>query len=243
MKFIIFYLICTCSVFISHDSDKPMNVDQIIEKHVQARGGEKVIKSVKTLKLNGTIIWDGQEYTSQTFIKSPHHYRIDFGFMDHLYDGKNLWSMKNGKGETLNTHNPIWREISTFYQIIYDIEGPLLGYKEKGHAVELLGETEVDGEQVYELKVTLKNGRIEHWYIDCETYLVMMKSYKIDWGERYGSYGPLTIKIYLSDFKPVNGLMVSHYNERTARIYHFAYITEGVEVNVPLDEDIFVVEQ
>ena len=56
-----------------------------------------------------------------------------------------------------------------------DIDGPLVDYQAKGNKVEYLGHDTVDGDDAYELKVTLKNGDIVYYYLDPDTYLEIKK--------------------------------------------------------------------
>jgi outer membrane lipoprotein-sorting protein len=52
-----------------------------------------------------------------------------------------------------------------------DFYGPLIDAKEKGNTIEYLGTESVDGDDVYRLKVTLKNGDIVYYDLDPDTYL------------------------------------------------------------------------
>jgi len=52
-----------------------------------------------------------------------------------------------------------------------DFYGPLVDYRQKGHSVEYLGHETVDGDDVYRLKVTLKNGDIMYFDLDPDSYL------------------------------------------------------------------------
>ena len=56
-----------------------------------------------------------------------------------------------------------------------DIDGPLVDYQAKGNKIEYLGHDTVDGDDVYKLKVTLKNGDIVYYYLDPDTYLEIRK--------------------------------------------------------------------
>ena len=243
MKKTIICLICLCSSLGIFGYEQSLDVDQIIEKHIHARGGKEIVKNVHTLKYSGIYSRDGQEFPFECFVMSPNLYRINFGFYELLYDGNDLWQISGTQFKKVDITNPIAREQATYLQVITEIEGPLLGYKEKGYKIELLGKAVFDGEPVYELKIVRHNGRTENWYIDCETYLVKMKGYEIDFGKKFGSYGPLPIKVYLSDYKPINRFMFPFYNERTCRLYHETQVTEKVEVNVPLDKELFLVSQ
>jgi hypothetical protein len=52
-----------------------------------------------------------------------------------------------------------------------DFYGPLIDYRQKGHTIEYAGRIVVDGDEVYRLKVTLKNGDIFYYDLDPDTYL------------------------------------------------------------------------
>jgi hypothetical protein len=56
-----------------------------------------------------------------------------------------------------------------------DIDGPLVDYQAKGNKIEYLGHDTVDGDDAYELKITLKNGDIVYYYLDPDTYLEIKK--------------------------------------------------------------------
>ena len=105
----------------------------------------------------------------------------------------------------------------------------------------MIGETTIDGISQYELKINLKNGETESWYLDAETFLPTIKSYKMDFGERHGDLAVQTVKIYFSDYKPVEGILFPHYSERVARIFHFAIETDSIMINIPIDEKLFEV--
>ncbi len=52
-----------------------------------------------------------------------------------------------------------------------DIDGPLVDYKAKGHQVELVGKEKVEGSDAYKLKVTKKDGDVEYYFLDADSYL------------------------------------------------------------------------
>ena len=49
--------------------------------------------------------------------------------------------------------------------------GPLVDYRAQGSRVEYIGKDLIDGDDVYRLKVTLKNGDLYYYYLDPETFL------------------------------------------------------------------------
>ena len=52
-----------------------------------------------------------------------------------------------------------------------DLDGPLVGWREKGHRVEYLGTEDVDGTPAHKLRVTLKDGDTQYVYLDPDAWL------------------------------------------------------------------------
>ena len=88
-----------------------------------------------------------------------------------------------------------------------DFEGLLVNYKEKGNNAELIGKEKVDSTEAYNIKLTNKEGEISNFYIDANSYLLLkeisvMKTEAKD----------VTIETIASDYKSVEGLMISPFN-------------------------------
>ncbi len=218
---------------------RPLELHQIIEKHIRARGGEENLKKIHTARIAGVFVWDGQEYDFKCYIKPPTLWRCDVGAFNFFWNGTDLWNLSNPTRASKYSKDGPFGEIARSAQIFADIEGPLINYKEKGHAVELVGEKIVDGIPHYELKINLQNGGVETWFINMETFFATMKSYEMDFGERYGNLAHQNVNIYFSDYKPVDGILFPYYNERVARISHFVFKTDFIEFNIPLDDKLF----
>ena len=86
-----------------------------------------------------------------------------------------------------------------------DMDGPLINYKEKGHTVELVGETEIEGTPVIELKLTKKNEDVVHIFLDKEYKLEVMSRAKMDMmGQQ------VEAETYFSDYNEVGGTVMPH---------------------------------
>jgi hypothetical protein len=59
-----------------------------------------------------------------------------------------------------------------------DIQGALLNYKEKGSTVELVGKEKMDATEVYKLKITNKEGKVSHYFLDAKTFFLVKTSSK-----------------------------------------------------------------
>src|ERR1019366_6222 len=137
--------------------------------------------------------------------KRPNKVReeITFGGMTGAtsFDGKNGWKIEPWGGkkdaETLSedeTKGII--EESEF-------EDPLFNYQQRGNKVELIGTDQIEGTDVYKLKVTLaSNGDVRTYYLDAESCVPINYEVKrtVRGAENY-------FEVDLGDYKPVQGVL------------------------------------
>jgi hypothetical protein len=117
-----------------------------------------------------------------------------------------------------------------------DFEGPLVGWKEKGHTVELVGREAVDGKEAYKLKVTLRSGGVRHDYLDVESlHLIRTET------TRQGPRGPVQVEATFGDFKMTDGVLFPRTIEVGAagRPRKLRIEVDAIEVNPPLSDDRF----
>ncbi len=60
-----------------------------------------------------------------------------------------------------------------------DPQGMLFNYKEKGYTVEYLGTDDMDGTDVYKLRLTTKEGDMVYYYIDAETNYLLKEAERV----------------------------------------------------------------
>ena len=147
--------------------------DEIVAKNLAAKGGIEKIKNLKSLKMTGHFQQGdftadvGQESKAPNFLRET--FTLQGMTQIQAYDGTTGWQISPFQGrkdpELLGEDD--LRNLSEDA----DFYGPLVDYREKGNAVEYLGHAEVDGDDAYRLKVTLKNGDIYYYYLDPDTYL------------------------------------------------------------------------
>jgi hypothetical protein len=118
-----------------------------------------------------------------------------------------------------------------------DIDGPLVDYQAKGNKVEYLGHDTVDGDDVYELKVTLKNGDIIYYYLDPDTYLEIKRE-----KQQFIRGSVRESEEALGSYKQVAGVYYPYSLEVGAKndpSQHAVITVEKIEVNVPIDDSQF----
>src|SRR6266853_2561702 len=173
-------------------------------------------------------------------MKRPDKSRIELEFAGktsvQVFDGKNGWM----KRPYLNRDS--WEPFSaeqTQSQVgKWDLEGPLVDYVAKGTKVDLEGIEPVEGKDAYRLKLTLKDGNVQHIWIDTKSLLDV----KVEGTPRRMDSKMRTVWVYQRDFRPVQGVMVPFVMETAVEGYADTHkmLLEKVAVNPKLDDARFV---
>jgi outer membrane lipoprotein-sorting protein len=190
-------------------------VDDIIAKHVAARGGLEKLKAVKTMRMTGTMaVGPGIEAPFTLETKRPNLMRVEFTLQGQTgvqaFDGKTAWMVMPFMGKKDPEAMPA-EETKTIEEQA-DFDGPLVDYAAKGHTVELVGKETVEGAEAYKLKVTLKNGDVRYIYIDTEYHLEIRAE-----GTRTMRGTPIDFESSTGDYKEVDGMMFPHAIESGAK--------------------------
>ena len=214
-------------------------VDEVIAKHVQARGGLDKLKAAKTVRMTGKMtVGPGLEAPVVVEQKRPNHIRIEFtiqgmtGIM--AFDGKGGWTLIpfSGKKDPEAMGEDDLKEAEEQA----DLDGPFIDYKEKGNKVELVGKESVEGTDAYKLKATLKDGTVQYSYVDADSYLVIKEESKrtIRGVER-------ETEATLGDYKKVEGLMFPCSIETGAKgdSQKQKITIEKIEINPAIDDSRF----
>jgi hypothetical protein len=166
-----------------------------------------------------------------------------------VYDGANGWKLR----PYLNRLEvePFSAEELKESSMQPDLDGPLVDYAAKGTRVELEGMEKVEDRDTYKLKLTMKEGRVVHVWIDAQTFLEA----KIDGQPRRLDGVEHPVEVYYRDYRPVSGLKIPYVLETrvlpignprtpTAKISNTTIpaekiVIEKVDVNPSLDAKLF----
>ncbi|MFQ5633180.1 MAG: hypothetical protein ACE5I1_30805, partial [bacterium] len=208
--------------------------------HIAALGGLDKIQAVKSTKVKGklSIPMQGVEADFTRHSKRPHFIRLDVNIqgqeMVQAYDGETAWHIFPFMGDP--TPQPMPEYQAKTFKLQADMDGPLVDYKKEGHKAELVGKEDMEGTEVYNLKVTLKSGEIFHHFIDSEHYLELKNIAK--------TKGPggneVEVVTYISDYKEVGGMMMPHSITVKNPMQGNVEITiTTVVMNVDMDDSLF----
>ncbi len=152
-----------------------LNVDDIIARHIEARGGADAMRNIRTLVFDdgtyseGDYVGDGDAVMmiSRPYYKLVGHPERDPGYMEG-YDGA-AWEWFADPGVVVRT---VGRP-SEAIRHGADVESAFLDYAEKGYTHELIGEALIDGKPAYQVRSTAMDGTSGDSFIDKESLLVV----------------------------------------------------------------------
>jgi len=214
--------------------------DEVINKHLEAMGGKDNISKVKTIKITASIeVAPNMKAPMTMVIVNNKAFRMDLQMqgmtMTQAVNGDSGWSIIPWSGkkdaERMNSE-----EIQDSKDQM-DIAGALYNYKDKGHSVELLGKEDMEGTDVYKLKITKKSGDVEYDFIDASSYLKLKETNTHKYKDK-----EVTADVIYSDYRKVDGGILFPFSveQREAGGSQGQPMNaEKVEVNVPVDENIF----
>jgi hypothetical protein len=214
------------------------SVDSVVARVVAAFGGMGRLHTVRSKRLTGRISFDS--VTSATLVveqRRPDMIREEVTSQGQTvvraFDGAAAWT-QSLTGDT-TTHVLSGDDVRNL-AAEGDFDGALIDARVKGNRVELMGLDSVGGQRVYKLKVLLRSGYTDYYYVDSATAL------PIKWqGTRIINGGPIVFESYFRDYLTVDGARFARVIESgspgsNAR-QHIVF--EHVDINPVLDNSRF----
>ena len=226
------------------------SVDEIVAKHIAARGGYDKIKAIQSMKITRTVATPFSSVKVVVFKKRPALVRFEqtaAGQATANVRGINAdaaWD--TGPGGKITTRTA--QLASEARETDADFDGLLVDWKEKGHTVTLEGKEQMTGWEGYKLKVTTKSGVVREIYIDTATYLDRRHAGTVTLPSPPNAPAGAKPRQYnftsdFSDWKEVNGVKFAFAvdEDRVGRepSQSFATYTEKIEINVPIEDAMF----
>ena len=213
---------------------QPANLSaaEIVSKNIAARGGLAAWRGVQTLSWAGKLDAGGNnepqfkipgrpapprpsaELTAQVQLPfvlemaraRMSRWEIQFAGQTavQVYDGKQGWKVRPylGRGGV----EPFTADELKSAEAQADLDGALVDYAAKGTTVELAGVEKVQGKDAYKLKLTLRDKRVMHEWIDATSFLEV----KLEGTPRKLDGKSHAVSVFLRDYRTVNGLVMPY---------------------------------
>ena len=212
-----------------------LTADEIIARYIKTAGGIDKIEAIRTLRRVGKFTTDdGFEAAVVEENSRPNRVREEFSVQGmtgiNAYDGATGWKIDpfQGKKDAESLSDEELRGIVEDS----DFDEPLIDYKQKGNKVEFVGMDQIEGTDVYKLRVTLKSGDTRTYYMDTDSYVPIKYETK-----RIIRGTPQESETTLGDYKQVGGwfLPFSLETRQKGSAGSQKITFDKIEFNVPID--------
>jgi len=218
------------------------SVDDIVARHVAARGGKEKLAAVQTVKMTRTVA-SGIGTTLKVIVykKRPNLFRLEQGpaqsnapLVPRGISGDLAWDTVQGKVVPRQA-----QLAAESRDVDGDFDGILVDWKEKGHSVVFAGKESLPGGDALKLTVTLKSGLARTIYLDAQTYLDRRQTgvLNLPGGRQFD------VTIDFDNWRDVEGVKFPFdiTEERTGKepVVTLVTYTEKIELNVPMDDALF----
>ncbi len=224
------------AIVMSMTSMSAITLDEVIKNHIDARGGTKAIKDLKSLKIEATMQSMGGEMRATQLFKDGTKVRIDIEVqgmtMTQAYDGKTAWMKNPMMGNEVQKASD---EQAHAMAQQASFAGDLISAGDLGHKLELAGSEDLDGMTAYKVKVTDKNGESWFTYVDAITWLIVRTDRVMEMGGQ-----TFNVEVYYSNFKTISGVQLPTQIDMRAGGQDFMAMTwEKIEPNVDIPDSSF----
>jgi len=214
-------------------------LDEIVARHVTARGGQAALAAVRTVRMTGhAIAGSGRQAIVRREIARPGRIRTEFVFQGttgvYAWDGSSGWRVSPLDGGFEPEALPADEAVVTAEQA--DIEGPLVDWKAKGHALKLVGTDTLPGGPAHHLELTLQSGSVRELWLDAGSGLVVRTA-----SARKLRGHDVALETDFGDYRETAGVRFARSIETglRGRPRRLRIVVDSVEANVPLDDARF----
>ena len=232
-----FFVIVLTIVFLS-PLVQAQSLDEIIKNNLEAKGGVEKINAFKTGKMTGKMMMQTFEMPYTMWFKKPNRVKMEMVFqgtnMTFAYDGNIVWQISPFTGST-DPQEVTGDQAEQVKDSGEMMDEPFIDYKKKGHKIELIGKEDLEGTEVFKLKLTRKDGQEIYYFIDTEAFIEL----KTSTTKKLQDGREIKMDTILGDYKPVAGVMIPHSLSFSINQQPMSINLDAVEPNVELAEDFF----
>lgn len=216
----------------------PLTVEEVLSRHVEARGGRETLAQTESLRLRGTLDIGGLAATMTLQARRPNQLHIEVqadGRKEvRAWDGTAGWAALEQQNRS--TPQVLEGKDLELLRRQADFDGPLVDPAAKGHRVELVpGDGREDS--LVRLRILRADGSVLISLLDPGTWLEVRQEFSTQLGGQ-----PVEVIVTLDDYREVQGLLLPH-SITQAFVGHTVgtkFTVTSVEVDVDLDDHLFL---
>lgn len=210
------------------------SVDDVIAKNLEAKGGLERMRAVRSIKQTSHVTVAGMgDMTITLYGKRPNLTRQEVAMAGKTsigaFDGQVAWMVDPIRG--MATPTTLSGPSADAIKQQADFDGPLVDYKDKGYTIELVGTEGTGDRKAHHLKLTGRDGHVQHCYVDVATGLETRTVVETPMG---------SFETELSDYRDVGGIKFAFTVRSLAGgVEQATQHVDKVELNVALDDAFF----
>jgi len=179
--------------------------DEIINKHIEATGGREKWARVVAIHHSGTyVMGPGMQAPVNSYeVAKPFKGNYsEFTWMGmtakNAMRGDSGWTYQPFGGK--RDADPMSPNEIRSTKLGIDPQDLLFNYKEKGYTVEYLGTDDMDGTDVYKIRLTTQQGDMVYYYIDMETFYILKRVTRVKLKDKEEKHGVIYSDFRKTDF-------------------------------------------
>jgi len=232
------FLVIALTIAILSPLMQAQSVDEIIKNNLEAKGGVDKINALKTVKMTGKLMMQSFEMPYTMWFKKPSQVKMEMVFqgatMIMAYNGNMVWQISPFTGST-DAQELTGEQADQVKDSAEMMDEPFIDYEKKGYKIELMGKEDLEGTEVFKLRLTRKSGQATDYFIDAENFIEL----KTSTTRKKQDGAEIKIDTILGDYKPVAGVMMPHSISFSVNQMSMNITINAVEPNVELPEDFF----
>jgi outer membrane lipoprotein-sorting protein len=210
------------------------SLDEILAKHNKAMGQDKMLE-IKTYTLQANINQMDMELPMTMKLKRPDKFFMEMDVqgqkMNQAYDGKVGWQITPWVSPDVREMTGAELDQAKDQA---NIDGPFYHYKDRGLKADLIGKVDLNGKPVFQINLTDKNGAVQSYFLDSETYYILSIKRKV-----VSEGNELEIESKMSDYLVQDGIAIARKIESSTPMGSVTIKINKIEFNTPIDDAIF----
>jgi hypothetical protein len=210
------------------------SVNEVLDNHFKAVGQQK-LSDIKSFYIKAKVSQMGMEMPMEMKIKKPDLFLMTVDVqgqkMIQAFDGEKGWMIFPMMGPD---PQPLEGDQLAQAKQQVNMEGELYNYAEKGSTAELIGKVNIEGNELYRIKLTSSDGNSKDYFIDSKTYFINRVKAKVS-----AQGQTVDVEQIMSDNKTVDGITMPMKIETKSPMGTGTIIMEEVRYNEKFDDAIF----
>jgi hypothetical protein len=209
------------------------SLDEIVKKYTAANKLDNVA-NLKTIKITANMSLMGMEMPMVMWMKNPNKFKSVTTFngqdMIQVFDGEKGYVISPMTGST----EPVEMTPDQVKQTLRSsmFQNYMVTYL-KNSQLTLNGEENVNGKPAYKLQATIEGGTVIDMFIDKTSYFLVKTA---------TTASGVTMESFPTDYTETNGFMIPMKTSTTAQGMDILINFTKVEVDVPMEDDIFKIK-